>query len=216
MAVYSQPTHFRSEWQVNASLNSNAEWEVEPEYVLMFNTCLGVCAGFGMRSEFDIDYNPVSEKTRPLGWYISTDNWRVRKLLIRPAMKIRFPILKEAQKPVLWFNMEPGLLFVPFPNETLTVTYSHSDLFSPGRYKKIHNHKGDILYGQINNSISLDLDIFQLSLGYSISNYDLYGGRRNIVVDGASINSLIPKRHLTHSIFVSISSDFMTLKSLYK
>lgn len=49
-------------------------------------------------------------------------------------------------------------------------------------------------------------DSIILSMGYTLSNFDLYGGSRNIVIEGRKLN---PERHpLMHSFFIGIGYRF--------
>ena len=55
--------------------------------------------------------------------------------------------------------------------------------------------------------VSLEIDdSIILSMGYTLSNFDLYGGSRNIVIEGRKLN---PERHpLMHSFFIGIGYRF--------
>jgi hypothetical protein len=52
------------------------------------------------------------------------------------------------------------------------------------------------------------LDVTVISLGFYISNYDVYGGRRNIVINGNKLNNSLPEKEMTGGVFFSIGRNF--------
>jgi hypothetical protein len=141
----------------------------------------------------------------PLRWRATQE--RAFAIQLRPALRFRFPLLKEKNNDIILFNVEPGMFINLVPNETLTFAYEYTYLpiIPPTRYEKIKNKGGDIFSFHFKGYVSADLDNFMLSAGYAWSNFDIYTGRRNIVVDGASMNERLWKRRATHSFFLTFT-----------
>jgi hypothetical protein len=56
--------------------------------------------------------------------------------------------------------------------------------------------------------ISIELEKELLSIGYSYSDFDIYNGRRNLVIEGISINEMLWRKRPTHTFFVAIAYRF--------
>ena len=77
-------------------------------------------------------------------------------------------------------------------------------------YLKIRSYKeqgSKSLFYHIKSMLSLDIDQrYIFSLGYIFSNFDLYSGGRNFVVEGKRLS--MPRIRFMHSFFLSIGYRF--------
>ena len=56
--------------------------------------------------------------------------------------------------------------------------------------------------------MQIEVESWVFSAGYTISNYDVYGGRRNLVIEQKPLNDMLWKKKMTHSFFLSIGIQF--------
>lgn len=144
-------------------------------------------------------------------WTIEDNEANVAKFLLHPAVCLRAPMiwLDKDHDTGLTIQIEPGLSIALPVNDQVAVNYrdkEHNSTIMDS--KRFSNTKGEWLFWNIRGSISLNVDRFVLSTGYSISNFDVYAGRRNIVVEGMELNRKLPIREFTYSFFISLGYCF--------
>ena len=77
----------------------------------------------------------------------------------------------------------------------------------PQKFDHIKNKGGKSLFYHIKSMLSLYIDQrYIFSLGYIFSNFDLYSGGRNFVVEGKRLS--MPRIRFMHSFFLSIGYRF--------
>ncbi|MDH6357905.1 hypothetical protein [Parabacteroides sp. PF5-9] len=200
-----------SDLMLTAGLNNASGYELELSTTYLFNNYFGATLGLGGYCQF--------EQSRHLGGTIPNgDEWRIysndvyaQRLLLRPALRLRMPVITVCEDWHLSLNSEPGLYLVGFPNEELGVDYySKKDdikLF-PYHTETVKNKGGKFFFWNVKNFIELHAENLLISAGYTISNFDIYNGRRNIKIEGFPINQWFRKRMMSHSVFVSIGYCF--------
>lgn len=108
----------------------------------------------------------------------------------------------------LALRVSPGI-DIPIPvNRTVTVGYTPHQ---PGSYEvnysdQVENHGGKALYGHCKVAALLTIDRLELSAGYEWSNFDVYGGARNISIGGTKL--VDSDRKPIHAAFASIAYKF--------
>lgn len=108
----------------------------------------------------------------------------------------------------LALRVSPGI-DVPIPvNRTVTVGYTPHQ---PGSYEvdysdQVGNHGGKALYGHCKVAALLTIDRLELGTGYEWSNFDVYGGARNISIGGTKL--IGSDRKTIHAAFVSLAYKF--------
>ncbi len=128
---------------------------------------------------------------------------RAELLLTTPQLK-----LGSDREYGLALRVSPGI-DVPIPvNRTVTVSYTPHQ---PGSYEvnhsdQVENHGGKALYGHCKVAALLTIDRLELSAGYEWSNFDVYGGARNISIGGTKL--IGSDRKTIHAAFASIAYKF--------
>ena len=186
-------------------LNNEQAWQIEPSASWNFHKYFGV--NFGV--EFTRQYNQPVRQTVINGHEAElVDNERnTGWIIFKPSLSIKSPaIWKNPDNSCrLWAQLEPGIsLGCPFQN---SLTYGIRK-FSGGTsqtvdYRKYPNKGLRWFYWNARASVCFSVDRFVFRAGYYFSNLDYYSGRRNVTLDNGN-KYYVPKKELSHSIFLSV------------
>jgi hypothetical protein len=212
---------YRHEVQFAGGLNSQSAYEIELGYSFLFNRYIGATLGLhAMDQSFNRLFCNSSKEDMSFFQFLlcgscdEDDNWWYREqykreygsaLLVRPALRLQLPLFKESGEDVLVFNMETGLFFNLIPNETLTFRDDKAGYYNEVSVK---NRGGRWLYYHLKGYLSINLDRFQLSAGYSFSDFDIFDSRRNIFLDKAVIQGTMRNRKKTSTVFLALAYRF--------
>lgn len=210
---------YKHEVQFTGGLNSQSAYEMELAYSFLFNQYVGVTFGLNMMDQsFDRMFcNGGGDRTffQSLFCDCNYDDWLYGEanrrqyasaILVRPAMRLRLPIFKEAGEDVLLFNVETGLFFNLIPNERLTYGNDKNEYWS--ETKSVKNKGGEWLYYHLKGYLSINIDRFLISAGYSFSDFDIFDSRRNIVMNRAVIQDTLRNRKKTSTVFFALTFLF--------
>lgn len=190
-------------------LNNEPAWQLEPSVSWLFHKYLGVSLGLELTSQ----YNQPSRQTVIDGHEAElADNERnIGWLILKPSLVIKSPaIWASADNDCrLWVQAEPGLsLACPFRNSlTYAVKQFSGAVSQTVDYRTFPNKGLQWFYWNARASINFAIGRFIFRGGYSVSNFDYYSGRRNIMLDNGQ-KFYVPKRELSQSIFLSIGYAF--------
>ncbi|MDR0748704.1 MAG: hypothetical protein LBF62_03930 [Tannerellaceae bacterium] len=199
---------YRNEVQLTSGFNTQAAFEMEIAYSFFLTPYAGITLGLNaMDQYFNRMFCNGDDEERSLlqtlfcGTCDGYDLWLHREeykrqyanaLLARPAVCLRLPLLREAGEDALVFNMESGLFLSLIPNERLTV----------------RNKGGRWLYYHLKGYLSIDLDQFRFSAGYSFSDFDIFDSRRSIFLDKTAPQGVIRDRKKTSTVFLALAYRF--------
>ncbi|MDR3142013.1 MAG: hypothetical protein LBU37_09860 [Tannerellaceae bacterium] len=206
---FAQVTEFyRNEVQLTSGLNTQSAVEMEIAYSFLLNPYAGVTLGINAMDQSSRRmFCSSSSDDRNLlqtifcGSCDGYDLWLYREeykreyaraLLVRPAVRLRLPLFKESGEDMFVFNMESGLFLSLIPNERLT----------------IKNKGGRWLYYHLKGYLSIDLDQFLFSAGYSFSDFDIFDSRRTIFLDKTITQGTIRNRKKTSTVFLTLTCRF--------
>ncbi|RYT49936.1 hypothetical protein EAJ08_05100 [Bacteroides salyersiae] len=210
--LFAQDDRAKGIVSIAAGLNNNESWEVEPSVTYYFSKYIGGTLGLNVTSQYNqVGFSGTIAGNNRIYWSIEDDEANVAKFLLHPAISLRTPVLwlDKDHETGLTIQIEPGIYIALPVNDQITVNYRDKERSSTiiGS-KSISNTKGECIFWNIRGSISLNLDRFVLSTGYTISNFDIYSGRRNIVVENLKLEQKLPVREYTYSFFVSLGYCF--------
>lgn len=200
----------RWEFALSGGLNNNYSWEVEPAFTFFVCRYVGITGGVNFTGQFYDEYYSGSAPGN-MRWYIGSDESNVKRILFRPALRLRTPNINRwgDRDLKVTFNMEPGAYMVVPANETLRVGYENEKHPTPALHTEdVTNLNGDWLYWNVRSFVQIEVESWVFSAGYTISNYDVYGGRRNLVIERKPLNDMLWKKKMTHSFFLSIGIQF--------
>lgn len=208
LAGHAQPEskRFKNELQLTAGLDSYLAFEIEPSYSYMVHKNVGVKVGMRCVGEvvdnlrYDLVGGPVHQ------WRVS-EKRKIATVLFSPALRLRLPLVDD------WFSFitEPGILLNLIPNEKVEFAYINTETFEvfPSNFRTVKNAGGGILFYHLKSYFSMIFDNWGMSVGYDFSTFDIYSGRRNIVIEGDALNThLPPKKKHTHTVFAGASYFF--------
>lgn len=201
-ALFAQETKpYRFEVTLNAGLNNSWGWEVEPEFFYSPFRYWGVGAGLAYTGMLEAEtYSGVSSDGMLL-WFFH-DNRPRYAFSFRPKMKFSSPIIPLRRDAESGFSLSlyPGLI-IPFPvNPVYQIDYIPKAEQYSGPAVKVNEAQGKgartVYYSvklQLNYHIDRDI---ALSLGYTLSDYDLYGGMRRLKVEGKPLE--LKRKQMMH------------------
>ena len=144
-------------------------------------------------------------------WSETHDNSVSYFLAFRPALRLNSPKLwiGKDKDYALYISVSPGLT-IPFPSDRrFTIDYypNRPGVWTAIKREEVTNSDARKLYYNVRSAISLEIDErIVFSAGYTFSDFDIYGGSRNITVEGGKLP--LPKACMMHSAFVSIGVRF--------
>jgi hypothetical protein len=94
-------------------------------------------------------------------------------------------------------EMEPGII-LQIPHTCVGIDYYN--LLNQD-YKTVSTNKGNCCYWDVKTLIRMSFDDVAISLGYSLSNLDIYSSYRHLSTEGVSFEKFYPDKKLTHSAF---------------
>ena len=208
-----QEAEKRPVWKVElaGALNNYSAWEVEPTITYLPIPYAGITMGFLFCNTIeDESYSGVSKDQR-WRWSSDDDSPLCHHFALRPAFQLATPALKlgKDKDMGLSFILSPGLTIPLSVNQRLNISYypNVSGIWSSQRFDQVKNRGGRAIFYHIKGMFTLDLgEQYTLSAGYTFSDFDMYSGGRNMVVEGKKLT--MPAFRFMHSFFVSLGYRF--------
>lgn len=229
LSVNAQTTNkgYRDQVRLTIGVASNHAIDAEISYHHMFLPYVGIGGGIGLMGQYDYNKTPFGEiassnSTRAF-WGLDKDQRKIVRPYLRPSLILRTPTLIKMGKERdfrLRLEIEPGVqLTVPYTRTRINYVWypqqggsypaigdDYDDI--PLQTENYSSRRGTWCFWNLKNSITVSNDHVSFSLGYSISNFDIYSIRRNIVVEGVSFHQFYPKKEYTHCVFAGIGYAF--------
>ena len=212
-SLYSQDIKEKRFWQVELSgaLTSQCSWEVEPSVTFLPIDYVGLTAGLVFTSPYPSKSLGGVTLNKQFRWSETHDNSVSYFLAFRPALRLNSPKLwiGKDKDYALYISVSPGLT-IPLPfDRRFTIDYypNRPGVWTAIKREEVTNSDARKLYYNVRSAISLEIDErIVFSAGYTFSDFDIYGGSRNITVEGGKLP--LPKACMMHSAFVSIGVRF--------
>ncbi|OAV64026.1 hypothetical protein Barb6_03421 [Bacteroidales bacterium Barb6] len=200
--------NYKHEARFTAGINSQVAIEIEPSYTFMLNKYIGLTGGINMMKQVYSERIQTKEH--------SNYAWRLREgqsddgaLLFRPALHFQYSLFKQYGEDILSIHIEPGVYLRMFPNEKLQFFREDVHHLSPSLdTRTLKNKGGEFISYHLKCYITLSLDRLQFSAGCAYSNFDIYSNRRNISIEGTSMNDLLWKRRNTFT-YLFLSAGYL-------
>ena len=141
---------------------------------------------------------------------ITKDQLEISHFSLTPAVSLRSPILWfKNRNSGITFQCDPGLMLT-FPNQHLNVAEHRPEDSMTGttHLKSFTNHGGKCVFWRIRNLLSFTDGNGQISLGYSLSNFDPFSCHRNMTVGSRKIFQNSPKHNFSHTFFIAFGYNF--------
>lgn len=180
-----------------AALTSVDTWQLETGYHYMLNRYLGVGGEFGMWKQYYYDGLPGGSN-----WELDGDDEYLSNLYLRPSVVLMSPTLFKIKDAQFGIVAEPGIMLnVPYQCVGIYIYENcrRSD------YKSRSSSKGQ--WFAVDCRVGLDVRVGRLDItaGYMISDFDIYGIARNIEFDGKKFGEFYPKKKLLQGAYLSLT-----------
>lgn len=213
LALSAQEREKRPRWKAElaGALNNCDAWEVEPSVAFLPVPYAGFSAGLLFTRPYHGESPGGVSRDRQFCWS-STDNHAAAYFLaLRPALLLESPKLWLGRDKdyALFLSLAPGLT-VPLPaNREFAIDYypNRPGTWTAVRREHVGNKGARTVYYHLRTACSLEVDGgLILAAYYTCSDFDLFGGSRNIVVEGKKL--ALPRRRLMHSFGLSVGYRF--------
>lgn len=197
----------RSLFTLTAGLNTNDAYALEFSYHYMLFHYLDIGSGIGYFKQWYNEYFPNGKTDGKWNsWTLSESDRKIEKLYLRPSVLLSSPPLFKVGKYKFLLKGEFGVQLLS-PHTGIYVDYVNSNTYD-SKLKYESTNKGDWCFWNVKGSVGLRAYSSVLSLGYGISNLDIYSSRRFIKVENTLLSEFYPNRKLTHTLFISLSYSF--------
>lgn len=213
VSLYSQERKEKRFWQfeLSGALTNQSSWEVEPSVTFLPIDYVGLTAGLVFTSPYPSKSLGGVAVNQQLRWSETNDNSVSYFFAFRPALRFNSPKLwiGEDKEYALYLSVSPGLT-IPLPSDRkFTIDYfpNQQGEWSAIKREEVTSSGARKVYYNVRTALSLEIDErIVFSAGYTFSDFDIYGGSRNVTVEGSKLS--LPKAGMMHSAFVSIGVRF--------
>lgn len=194
---------------ISGGLMTNEAYDLRATYYYYFTPHVGVGGSFGYYGQWYSD--GIYEERRRDGLYqgtfsVSPHDNRSSNAYLAPSLSLQTPTLLRLGKMRIKSQNEIGLM-LQLPLQTMSINRTDSHLWSSTSDVKLRL-SGTWLFWQLRTSIEAHWNNHYASIGYGLSDFDIYSSRRGITYAGVSFNQFYPKKSLTHSIHISFGVYF--------
>ena len=139
-------------------------------------------------------------------WEIEEDNDddKPTNLFVVPSLQYKLCIVelkKEESTRYINLFIEPGLLIQPFVFDHFYLIHNS---FNNRSKQKVDNFDWAYLFFCTQFGLEYLFDDGSFFIGYERSNQDFHIKRRNVVVEGESLNQFLPERKISQSVFIGV------------
>lgn len=195
---------------LSASFTNQSAWEVEPSFTYYFCPYIGLTVGLAMTDQYsDKSYTGSVPGNPGTSWRINKESANAAQALFRPAVRLRSGNLLRNKDCSFTLNLEPGLYIPLIVNEQIGVIYRLEDRPYDLPFSNTFTNKyGTWLYWNVKGFVSFGIDHITVSAGYTYSNYDVYGARRNVRIENSPLSLQLTQRKMMHAGFLSVGYRF--------
>ena len=195
--------------QLSGALTNSDTLEVDPSITYIPLQYVGIGLGFLFTNTIHGNGYVYQTANSNLSFTLSERDYNY-ELALRPQLTFVTPAwYVNADKDVaLKLHLSPGLT-LPIPTNgkyTFDFYYNEPGIQESLRREIVKNTGAKACYFHLRTAVSLELEKLTFSLGYQFSNFDIYGGARNLVVDGKTLS--VPHSKDMHAAFAAIGVLF--------
>ncbi len=196
-----------NELALSGSLMTGCAYDMRLSYSHSINKYIGVGGAFGMYKQWHNNYLPEGDikSGKWSSWQLSDSDNKMQKVYIEPTLSFKTPTLIHFGSWEMALQTEPGIMMqIPYT----FVDINYIDRNTMRSYVKIKStHAADWCFWDLRTMLRFSSDNTFISVGYGISNLDIYSSCRPMNVEGTSFNSVYPSKKLNHSIFIKIGAS---------
>lgn len=190
-------THHRA--SITGALTSSDCYQIQLSYHYMIWKYFGVGGSIGNWQ----NYYEAGYASGP-NWSIDDNDNKPWNIYLRPSMVLKSPSFKIKQV-YLSLYTEPGILLnIPYTKVCIEKTHNLQVI----DYDYISTNKGQWLALDIHLGINVDIGPCGVSVGYLMSNLDVYSQFRNLTYNGVSFKDFYPKKSFMQGAYLTFSYNF--------
>lgn len=190
-------THNRA--YISGMLTSSDSWQVDLGYHYMIFPYLGVGGGIGSWGNYYVDGYASGNN-----WNIASDDEKPWSIYIRPSIVLKTPALK-IRSVYVGIYAEPGVM-MNIPYQSVYIDINTNGLRTDS--EKISTNKGQWHAFDARIGLYINVGPCGISVGYMMSNLDIYSQRRNLSYNGVSFSKFYPKKSFMQGAFLTASYYF--------
>lgn len=198
----------RHEGTMSLGVLSQYTFEVRFGYTYRLKEWVGVGADVGLYKQYHAEEIPYGESVsgKWRSWRVDENDEKVWNFFIEPKLSFRTPDLLRLGKWNLHLCTEPGVM-LRFPWAMVNVNYYDANGVR-GPSKNISSFGGKWCFWDMRTTVEFEQDVAYLAVGYGVSNFDIYAGRRPLAVDNVLFDGFYPKHSIAHAFFVKVGARF--------
>lgn len=182
---------------VTGALTADETWQAELSYHQMLNPYVGLGAGLGLWRERDAKAIPSGK-----GWRVHPDDERIRGFYLHPSIVLITPPILRLGPIGLGLTGEAGAkLSLPYDRVTVALNGGKQT-------KHVSTTKGQWASVDGRLAVFVNFSALSVSLGYQISNLDIYARRRKQQYGNVSFAKFYPSPEAQHAAFASLALTF--------
>lgn len=204
-----KPLHWKVE--LAGALNNYDAWEIEASASFLPLPYAGISLGLLFTSPYhDVNIGGISRDNQ-LRWQTTEEHVANHFFALRPGLVFNSPKLWLGQDKeyALYLSLSPGLT-LPIPaNRQFYIDYfpNKPGTWTALRTERVANEGAQQVFCHIRTALTLEIEGgLLISAGYTCSNFDLYAGSRNIVIEGKKLE--LPRHSLMHTVSIGIGYRF--------
>lgn len=190
-------THHRV--SITGALTTSDAYQLQFSYHYMFWKYFGVGGGFGWWKNWYEDGWASGSN-----WSIDDDDNKPGNLYLRPSVILKSPAVGIGQV-ALSLYAEPGIMLnIPYQRVCIEKTTG----LVVTDYDYISTNKGQWVAIDIHLGINADIGPCGFSLGYLMSNLDIYSQYRHLSYNGISFSKFYPRHTFMQGAYLTLSYNF--------
>ncbi|MBJ2184470.1 MAG: hypothetical protein JFR38_08205 [Muribaculaceae bacterium] len=183
----------------NGLLTSSDSYTLEATYHYMFNHYISAGGGIGYWQVYYEDGRASGN-----GWEIDSDDNKPSNLYLRPSLVLKSPAIRIKSVNIGLFA-EPGLMMgIPYKR----VCINRIQNWTVSGYDYISTGKGQWLSFDLRAGVYANAGPCGFSIGYMMSNLDVYSQYRKLSYDGHTFGEFYPKRPFMQGAYLALSYYF--------
>lgn len=181
------------------ALTSSDTWQLEMGYHYMLCPWVGLGGEFGMWKQYYYDGLPGGR-----GWEIDSDDELLQNLYLRPSVLLVSPALFHIRDARFGLVAEPGVMLnIPYQ----CVGINKLDGLITTDYVTRSSSRGQWCAVDCRVGLNVKIGRLNVTAGYLVSNFDIYGIARNIRYDGVKFGTFYPKKKLMQGAYLSLTAN---------
>lgn len=201
--------HWKAE--LSGGLNNYEAWEIEPSISYRPIRYFGLSLGAWLGDRLYPEGLGGESKDKQWRWNTARDTDGNYFFALRAGLQFLSPPvwLDESKDWAIAFSVSPGLT-LPLPaNKQFYINYfpNRPGLWVASRTEQVKNEGARQVFYHLKSALWLEVDNrLSFSIGYTFSNFDLYGGSRRITIEG---KRLMPEKHaFMHTVAIGMGYCF--------